>query len=98
MNEKKFEFDIAKSAWLRKQRGIGFEEIITLIEAGKLLASIDNPNQDEYAQQKIYLIDIEQYVWLVPYINRGDVIRLITCYPSRKITKKWLKENSDGKK
>ena len=93
MNKTNFEFDAAKSAWLRKQRGIGFEEIIVLIEAGKLLFSTEHHNKLKHGEQGIYEIDVENYIWLVPYIKKEHNIRLITCYPSRKATKKWLKEN-----
>lgn len=93
MDNIKFEFDSGKSSFLRKQRGFGFEEIIILIEAGKLLATIEHPKLNDYPEQKIYLLDIKNYIWLVPHVKRGNIIRLITCYPSRKATKQWLKEN-----
>ena len=92
MDNIRFEFDSVKSLFLRGQRGFGFEEIIVLIEAGKLLAAIEHPKPDVYPEQKIYLLDVENYIWLVPHVKRGNVIRLITCYPSRKATKQWLKE------
>lgn len=90
MSKYHFEFDLPKSAYLRKNRGIGFEEIITLIEAGKLLDSLPHPKRDKYTQQEIFILDIGGYVWIVPYICKGDAVRLITCYPSRKETKKWF--------
>ena len=93
MDSIRFEFDSGKSSFLRKQRGFGFEEIIILIEAGKLLATIEHPKANDYPEQKIYLLDVENYIWLVPHVKRGNIIRLITCYPSRKATKQWLKEN-----
>lgn len=98
MDNIKFEFDYKKSSLLRKQRGIGFEEIITLIESGRLIAIIAHPKPNDYPNQEIYLLDIENYIWLVPHIKKNNIIRLITYYPSRKATKQWLKENQNGKK
>jgi hypothetical protein len=89
MGSYSFEFDLSNSVYLREQRGIGFEEIITLIEAGNLLAVLPHPRPDKYPGQELYCIDIDGYVWIAPYIRKGDAIRLITCYPSRKETKKW---------
>lgn len=87
-----FEFDLLKSAYLRESRGIGFEEIIALMENGNLLGVLPHPNPSKYPGQELYCIDVDGYVWIAPYLKKGNVIRLITCYPSRKETKKWLAE------
>jgi len=63
-----------------------------------LLTTIKNPNQDLYPEQYIYIIDISGYIWLVPHEIRENIIRLITCYPSRKMSKLWLKENKNEKR
>ncbi len=95
MSNNSFEFDLLKSAYLRESRGIGFEEIVILIETGKLLCVLPHPKQGKYGGQELYVVDVGGYVWLVPCIKRGNSIRLITCYPSRKETKKWLLTQRD---
>ncbi len=87
MDTSPFEFDLSKSALLRKTRGIGFEEIVVLIEEGRLLAVLSHPNSDRHPQQEIYLVDVNGYVWVVPILKSNGIVRLITCYPSRKETK-----------
>ena len=57
-----FEFNQEKNFLLLKERGITFEQVIALIEKGYVLDSIDNPNQ------KIYVIEIDGYCYLVPHI------------------------------
>lgn len=88
MSGLKYEFDDQKSKEIKKERGLGFEEIVTVIENGNIIDSYDHPDQRKYPGQKIYEIDVYGYVWRVPYIKTGTSIRLITGYPCRKATKK----------
>lgn len=89
MDNSIFEFDLAKSALLRKTRGMGFEEIVVLIEEGRLLAILPHPNSNKHPEQEVYLVDVNGYVWVVPTIKNNGVVRLVTCYPSRKETKNF---------
>ncbi len=86
---KYFEWDPAKNDRLKTERGISFEEIILEIEAGNIIDVIDHPNQGRYPGQMIYVINIEEYVFLVPYVESEDMIFLKTIVPSRKATKKY---------
>lgn len=76
-----------KNELLKKTRGIGFEEIIIAIEAGKILDVYDHPDQSNYPGQKIYVVEALDYVYLVPYIRDEDGIFLKTIIPSRKAKK-----------
>lgn len=90
MGNNSFEFDLSKSAFLRQTRGIGFEEIISIIEDGGVLSVLPHPNQNKHPEQQIYILDVCGYVWMMPVVVKDNgVIRLITCYPSRKETKKY---------
>jgi hypothetical protein len=60
-----------------------------MIESGQVLAVIDNPNQAKYAGQKIYVLNISNYAWLVPYVEDEKSIFLKTMIPSRTATKKY---------
>lgn len=90
-----FEFDTKKNLALKKTRGISFEEIILLIGEGCLLDVVQHPNVREYPHQSVYVIDVEGYVYLVPFEQEGERIFLKTIYPSRKATKEYLNK---GKK
>ena len=83
-----------KNEKLKKERKISFEDVIYYIEHGKLLAIVDHPNQKRYAEQKMYIVEIEKYVYLVPFVENEEKVFLKTIIPSRKATKKHLKDKS----
>lgn len=58
-----------KNDWLKKNRNISFEEIELLISQGETIEIIDNPNTGKYPNQKIFIININDYVWYVPFIE-----------------------------
>jgi len=49
---KYFDWDDAKNAKLRAERGIGFEEIVFHIERGDLLDILEHPSPQRYAGSK----------------------------------------------
>ena len=79
-----------KNEKLKQERKISFEDVLYYIENGKLLAIVSNPNQEKYAGQKIYIIEIDNYAYLVPFVETKNEIFLKTIIPSRKATKKYL--------
>jgi uncharacterized DUF497 family protein len=86
-----FTYNEQKNKILKDTRGISFDEIIALIEAGKIVDVITHPKQKDYPNQKIYLIDIDNYLWLVPFIQNDSEIFLKTAFPSRKLNKEYKK-------
>ena len=91
---KYFDWDDAKNAKLRAERGIGFEDIVFHIERGDLLDILEHPNPDRYAGQRIFVVQREDYVYLV-LIEDEHTVFLKTVIPSRKATKQYLSEESD---
>ncbi len=87
---KPFDWDNKKSAVLEKERGICFEDIVIKIEEGFLLGNIEHPNQQKYAGQMMLVVNVNGYAYSVPYIEKEDVIHLITIFPSRKLTRVYL--------
>ena len=87
---KPFDWDDKKSKALDRERGVCFEDIVIKIEEGSLLDSIDHPNREKYADQRIFVVNVNGYAYGVPYIEDENVIRLITIFPSRKLTKIYL--------
>jgi len=86
-----FDWDDAKNAKLRAERGIGFEDIVFHIERGELLDILEHPNPDRYAGQRIFIVR----VYLVPFVEDEHTVFLKTIIPSRKATKQYLGEESD---
>jgi uncharacterized DUF497 family protein len=85
-----FRWKFEKNEWLKSERNICFEDVSFFIERGNLLDIIDNPNQTKYSGQKVYIVGINKYVFMVPFYEDKDGINLITIIPSRKLTKKYL--------
>jgi len=85
-----FKWNVEKNEILANERGITFEEIVQKIESGVKVIETDHPNKKKYPNQKIMIIDIEGYAYLVPYIINGKEYFLKTIIPSRKATKKYF--------
>jgi uncharacterized DUF497 family protein len=75
-----------KNEILKQKRGISFEEIAYLIESGQILGIEENPGRPD---QKIYILEIENYAVIVPFIEKDNEIFLKTAFPSRKYTKRY---------
>lgn len=83
-------FNKEKDVWLYKTRGIGFTEIIRAVEDGRLIKTIQHPNQTLYRNQKLWIININDYAYVVPFRETQKTINLITIFQSRKYTKKYI--------
>lgn len=86
---KTFAWNPEKNELLKLTRGIGFEDVIFSIEAGRVLEVINHPNQARYPGQMIYVIEIEDYAYLVPFVETADEVFLKTIIPSRKATNRF---------
>jgi len=82
-----------KNLLLKRERNLSFEQIILHIENGDLLDIVEHPNKEKFAHQKILIIKIEEYIISVPFVENGDERFLKTIIPSRKLTKKYLKDS-----
>ncbi|MBI3615611.1 MAG: BrnT family toxin [Candidatus Omnitrophica bacterium] len=87
-----YRWDASKNDKLMRERRVSFEEVLLAIDQGRLLDVIDNPNKEKYGGQKAFVVEIRHYVYLIPFLDRGDEIFLKTIIPTRKLTKKYLKE------
>lgn len=88
-----FDWDKAKNQKLRVERNISFEEVKIAVDEKRLLDDYDHPNQKRYPGQRIMAVEIDNYVFLVPYVPEGGKFFLKTIIPSRKATKKYLGGN-----
>jgi len=84
---KKFEWNDKKNDWLKKHRHISFEEIEFSLKERGLIDNIRNPNRKKYPKKNIYIIEINKYAYIVPYVEDEDKIFFKTIIPSRKMTK-----------
>ena len=77
------------NAHLKRERGIRFEAVLFHLEAGDVLDIFEHPNQDRYPGQRIYAIEIEAYVYLVPFVESENEVFLKTIIPSPKATQRY---------
>ena len=86
-----YEFSADKNQQLIRERLISFEDVIAALGNDKLLDTIEHPNKTKYPNQKIYIIEINEYAYLVPFVKKDKyTLFLKTIVPSRKLTKKYL--------
>ena len=82
-----FRWDPDKNEKLKRERGISFEEVLYHIEQGHLIDIVEHPNQEKHPGQRIYVIQMRDYVYLVPFVETADELFLKTIIPSRKAAK-----------
>ena len=86
---KYFNWDPAKNDRLKRERGISFEEIVFHIEKGDEVDIFEHPNQDRYPGQRISVVVVEDYAYLVPFVESEHEVFLKTIIPSRAATKRY---------
>lgn len=93
----KFDYSKQKDQILKETRGVGFEEIIDLIESGGLIADLKHPKR---ANQRLFFLSIDKLVYVVPYVydSKRALRFLKTAYPSTKFTKLYQKDKKFYKK
>ena len=88
-----FDWDNVKNEWLKSERNVSFEEAVFFIENGGLLDRIKHPNQKKYAGQEMFVVLIEDYGYLIPFVESETDIFLKTIIPSRKATKDFFEKD-----
>ncbi len=79
-----------KSLLLKAERDVSFEEVLSAISQGGLLGVMDHPNRAKYGHQKMLVVRIRDYAYLVPYVESEDEIFLKSIMPSRKAKRDFL--------
>jgi uncharacterized DUF497 family protein len=80
-------WDKDKNDLLMLTRNISFEEICEKIINKEYIDIIENPVRKK---QQYFIMSINDYIWLVPFItDEDDNIILKTAFPSRKFNKKY---------
>jgi len=85
-----FDWNVEKNQIIKQKRKISFERIIVAIEEDHLLDILDNPNKDKYSKQVLLIVEVEDYVYVVPCVIENEVYFMKTIFPSRKYTDEYL--------
>ena len=91
---KPFRWSSGKNQQLGAQRSIHFEAVVVAIETGGLLDVLAHPNPEQYPSQRILVVEVNQYVYLVPYVEDDDYLFLKAIIPSRKATRDYLRQDT----
>ena len=89
---KYFAWSVQKDASLRKERGISFEEIVYHVERGDVVDILEHPNQKRYPGQRVLVVIVDDYAYLVPCVETEEEVFLKTIIPSRKATREYVGE------
>ena len=92
LSMKYFTWNNSKNKQLKKERNISFEIVALLIASCKVLEIIEHPNKEKYANQFIFIVEYNDYAYLVPFAEDEKEIYLKTIIPSRTATKKYLRK------
>jgi uncharacterized DUF497 family protein len=90
---KRFHWNEEKNRQLKRERGVSFEMVVWAIANGQLLEVVEHPNVDKYPNQKIYVLEINHYIYLAPFVEDNNLVFLKTIIPSRKATRRCLRGN-----
>ena len=85
-----YKWDFQKNENLKIERGISFEQVVMHIERGDVLDLVAHPNQGKYPGQQIIVVEINEYAYLVPFVESSEGKFLKTIIPSRKATRDYL--------
>jgi len=85
-----FRWNVKENEILAGESGITFEEIVQRIESGAKIIETDHPNKEKYPNQKILVIDVEGYAYLVPFVIDKNEYFLETIIPGKKATKEYF--------
>lgn len=88
---KHYSWNPEKNRQLKAERGVSFEEVVFYIERGQLRDIVEHPNQERYGGQRIFIVEINEYVYLVPFVETEREVFLKTIIPSRKATERYLR-------
>ena len=85
-----YKWNIDKNEKLKVERGISFEQIAMHIERGDVLDIVEHPNQKKYPNQQLLVVEINNYAYLIPFVEDENSKFLKTIIPSRKATRDYL--------
>lgn len=96
MGMRTFKWSAEKNEVLARERGVTFEEIVERIGSGATVVETDHPNREKYPHQRLLIVELDGYAYVVPFVQDGDTCFLKTIIPSRKATRRHLGGNNEA--
>ena len=91
-----FKWNMEKNKFLKLERGVCFEDVMVQIHDDKVLDIIKHPNVKKYPNQSMYIVLLQNYVHMVPFVKENNEIFLKTIVPSRKMNKIYKGESNEN--
>jgi hypothetical protein len=88
-------WNLVKNEKLKSERGVSFEAVLAALDRGNLLDDYTHPNPSRYPNQRLLVVEIKGYAYIVPYVETESELFLKTIIPSRKATKQYLRGGND---
>lgn len=85
-----YTWNTEKNLTLVQTRGVGFEDVLVELLADRVLDDRRHPNRQRYPNQRLFIVSIRKYAYLVPYVQEGNTLFLKTVIPSRRETRRYL--------
>lgn len=92
---KAFRWDAGKNEWLKVHRRVSFELVLPKLERGDVLDIVEHVNKERYPNQRIFIVDLDGYAYLVPFVETEEEIFLKTLFASRRATKRYLRQGHE---
>jgi uncharacterized DUF497 family protein len=92
----RYDWNPGKNEQLKRERGVSFEQILFHLSEGSVWKVADHPDQGKYPGQRIYFVNMDEYIYLVPYVIEKDDVFLKTIIPSRKATRDYRRESDEN--
>ena len=93
---KNIRWDRSKNEKLKSDRNVSFEAVLLAITQGNTLDDFIHPDREKYPNQRLLVVKIQEYAYLVPYVETATELFLKTIIPSRKATKKYLSGSNNN--
>lgn len=91
-----YHWDEDKNNLLKQTRNVSFEDVVSAIKRGHAITEVAHPNPLKYPRQKLLIVIIEKYTYVVPIIKTDNTYFLKTIYASRKYHKKYFYKGVKG--
>ena len=88
---KQINWNAENNQLLMSERGVSFEDVLFALQCGRLFDDLVHLNNEKYPNQRMLVVEIDGYAWLVPYVENEEEIFLKSVIPSRKAIKHYLK-------
>jgi len=85
----RLEWNPEKNKFLKRERGLSFEDVESAVETGEFIDDMPHPNQKRYPNQRMLIVEIDGYTCVVPYVRNGNIRFLKTIYRSRKLKRQF---------